>query len=191
MYKGMIILAAVMLAAASLTAVMAQDGQVYKVVDENGNVIFTDTPPEDGSAPMDLPELTVIQTNFPKAGETKSQLEGAAESEQGNSLRDLRRLYRDFSIYSPGQEETIVGTGNQVMIRWGSQTPFEPGLTAVLSVNGENTDVAPQGSVTVRLDRGEHNVQAILKDPRGRTIASAGPVKFFVRQNSANFRPRN
>ena len=35
--------------------------QVYKTVDEDGNVTYTDRPPEDGSAPIKLPELRVIE----------------------------------------------------------------------------------------------------------------------------------
>ena len=35
--------------------------QVYKTVDENGNVVYTDQPPADGSRPIKLKELSVIE----------------------------------------------------------------------------------------------------------------------------------
>ena len=43
-------------------AVCAQAyAQVYKTVDENGNVVYTDQPPEDGSEPIKLKPLSVIE----------------------------------------------------------------------------------------------------------------------------------
>jgi hypothetical protein len=185
MKNGLIFLTAMTLAGALVTTVLAQDTDIFKVVDENGNVTFTDTPPKDGSAPMDLPEITVIEVDYPNLNKPKDEEEVAGD--QPLSLADLRRMYRDFTIYSPANEETFSGTANTVVIRWGSQTPFEPGLNTVLTVNGETTQVAPQGSVSLTLDRGEHNVQATLRDEGGRVVANAGPVTFFVRQSSVGF----
>ena len=52
--------------------------QVYKVVDEDGNVTFTDQAPADGSKPVELPPISVIEA--PKY-ETKAG--GRAEGEEG------------------------------------------------------------------------------------------------------------
>ena len=46
----------------SVSVVWAAD--IWKVVDEDGNVTYTDQQPKDGSKPMDLPELSIIETDF-------------------------------------------------------------------------------------------------------------------------------
>ncbi len=38
-------------------------GEIYKVVDKDGNVTFTDQRPGAGAEPMDLPPLSVIETD--------------------------------------------------------------------------------------------------------------------------------
>ena len=39
--------------------------EVYKTVDKDGNVIYTDQPPDPQSKPMDLPGLSVIAPQLP------------------------------------------------------------------------------------------------------------------------------
>ena len=39
-------------------------GEIYKVVDEHGNVTYTDQRPSEGAVPMDLPPLSVVETDF-------------------------------------------------------------------------------------------------------------------------------
>ncbi len=46
-----------------LFSVSAQ-AEVYKLVDDKGNVTYTDQVPADGSPPMQLPELSVIETDY-------------------------------------------------------------------------------------------------------------------------------
>ena len=46
------------------TISVAQNVNIYKIVDEDGNVTFTDQVPSDGTAPMALPELSVIKSDY-------------------------------------------------------------------------------------------------------------------------------
>ena len=62
MTKGMIKTIVISIAALFLAAT-AWSGEIYKVVDKDGNVTFTDQSPGDGSQPMNLPELSVIETD--------------------------------------------------------------------------------------------------------------------------------
>ena len=43
-----------------LPLTLAAQGEIYKVVDKDGNVTFTDQRPSDTAQPMDLPPLSVI-----------------------------------------------------------------------------------------------------------------------------------
>ncbi len=164
----------------TLSVVWAAD--IWKVVDENGTVVYTDQKPEDGSAPMDLPELSIIETDF-----QVEQTPTGGKKVIPPTSADLRRLYRDFRITRPLPEETFWGTANTVVVTWDSNTPLTPDLRVRLYVDGKAQEAPPTGGVSLTLERGEHNVSAELRDAGNRRIIRTEPVRFFVKQNSAKF----
>jgi hypothetical protein len=159
------------------------EGEVYRVVDKDGNVTYTDQRPSAEAQPMDLPELSVIKTDVPPPPASES----AVEVIKPPTPRELRRLYSDFRITRPQQEETFWGTENTVVVAWGSSQPVLPDLSAKLYVDGQAQDVAGSGSVSLTLERGEHTVYAELLDARNRRIVTTDTITFFVKQHSANF----
>jgi hypothetical protein len=183
MNKGMIpvlvSLAFFMLSGASPTA-----ADIYKVVDENGNVTYTDQKPSPGAEPVDLPPLSVVETTKPEV-ET-APMAATAEAEAPKP-RDLRKTYSDFRIIQPANEETFWGTANTVVVSWGSTEPVPDSMRVVLYVDGQARDVPGAGSVTLTLDRGEHRVYAELRDARNRRVITTDTVTFFVKQHSVNF----
>ncbi len=52
----------ILMACSMAMATNAMWVDVYKVVDEDGNVTYTDKPPKDGSGPIKLAPLSVIET---------------------------------------------------------------------------------------------------------------------------------
>ena len=162
----------------------SQDGQIYKVVDKDGNVTFTDQKPSSGAEPMDLPPLSVIETDTPPPSSAQA---GVPEENKPPSPRELRRQFRDFSITQPLQEETFWGTQNTVVVTWGSSNEIPPEMNVMLYVDGEGQKAPGSGSVTLTLDRGEHQVYAELRDERNRRVVTTPTVTFFIKQHSANF----
>jgi hypothetical protein len=159
------------------------EGEIYRVVDKDGNVTYTDQRPSADAQPMDLPPLSVIQTEAPPPVATRA----AEETVQAPTPRELRRMYADFRIIQPQPEETFWGTENTVVVAWGSEQEILPDLSAKLYVDGEAQDVAAAGSITLTLDRGEHTVYVELLDARQRRIVATERVTFFIKQHSANF----
>ena len=164
-------------------------GQIYKVVDKDGNVTFTDQKPPGDAEPMDLPPLSVIQSDLPPPVTPAAQAD-AEEADQPPSPRELRKMFRDFSITQPQQEETFWGTENTVLITWGSSTTIPPEMSVMLYVDGEGQKTSGAGYVSLTMDRGEHQVYAELRDERNRRIVTTETVTFFIKQHSANFRRR-
>jgi hypothetical protein len=170
------------------------EGEIYKVVDKDGNVIYTDQRPSPAAEPMDLPPLSVVQTEAPPpAPEAAAAVEEQAAEP---TTRELRKLYADFRITQPQPEETFWGTENTVAVAWGSSQPIPPEMAVKLYVDGVAQDVAGNGSVSLTLDRGEHTVYAELLDARKRRIVTTETITFFVKQHSVNFNrpavtPRN
>lgn len=187
MSKGLIIMVAVTALGAMLLG-GAAEAEIYKVVDKDGNVTFTDQRPSADAQPVELPPLSVIESDIEVPDPAAAQ--GGAESEEKPlTPRELRRKYRDFRITSPQQEETFWGTANTVVVNWSSSAPLDPGMNVRLYVDGQAQDTPPGGGVSLTLDRGEHQVYAELLDAGGRRIVATEPVTFFIKQHSAFFNP--
>jgi hypothetical protein len=163
------------------------EGEIYKVVDKDGNVIYTDQRPSAEAEPMDLPELSVIKSDVPPPAPAAAPVAEEQEQAEAPTARALRKLYADFRITQPQQDETFWGTENTVVVAWGSAQPIPPEMAVKLYVDGAAQDVVGNGSVSLTLDRGEHTVYAELLDARKRRIVTTETVTFFVKQHSVNF----
>lgn len=164
--------------------------QVYKVVDENGNVTYTDRPPAEGARPVDLPPLSVVEApSYPKAKGTGGT-EGAAAEEE-IPLRTLRRMFRNFAITSPEPEESIWNPEQPIIVSWSVSRPLQQGMSVTVSVDGFQKEKTRETIVTVDgLERGAHTITAVLMDKQNRRIATAEPVTFYVRRPSVINRAR-
>jgi len=156
--------------------------QVYKTVDEDGNVTYTDRPPEDGSAPIKLPELSVIEAPTYETAPS-SGAGGADEGEKEKPLRYLRKHYADFAIVSPQQEESVWYSQEVISVAWSTKYQLQAGMQVTVSVDGGQEAATADRVIPITgLERGEHTVTAVLKDAKNRSIATAASIRFFIRQ---------
>ena len=166
------------------------EGEIYKVVNPDGSVTYTDQRPSAGAQPVELKPLSVIDTDIQVPQAT------AEEEPQEPTARDLSRQFRDFRITQPQNEETFWGTQNTVVISWGASQPVPENMKVALYVDGQRREAPASGSVSLAFERGEHRAYAELRDARNRKIVVTPTVTFFVKQHSANFNrpvptPRN
>jgi len=161
-------------------------GQIYKVVDKDGNVTFTDQRPNASAQPMDLPPLSVIQTDVQVPAAQAADVPAVEEEPQPPTTKELRKQFRDFRITRPLPEETFWGTGNAVVVTWETSEPIPPELRVVVFVDGQPEQAPTSGGMSLTLDRGEHSVYAELQDSRNRRIVGTEAVTFFVQQHSVN-----
>ena len=171
----------------ALAAMLCQPAaaEIYKIVDQDGNVTYTDRPPEPGTKPVKLRELSVVER--PEYQPRRPKPEQAGTDEDGEpSLRQLRRDYRDFRLSSPEPEQSFWGTGNVATIAWESGRGLRPGMTVQFLLDGEPLGGPTTNPVmaTPPLDRGEHRASAELRSSGGETVATAEPVVFFIKQQS-------
>lgn len=178
-----------------MVATLAWAGQttaaeIYKIVDKDGNVTFTDQPPEQGAVPITLRGLSVVERPSYSAD---SRQQGSANQQTGEelSMRDLKRMYRNFRLVSPAPEQSFWGTGNTATIAWQAGAALQPGMRVQLSLNGSDLPPTESSTMTTEpLDRGEHQVSARLLTENGEVVASAGPVVFFIKQQIQQARPQ-
>ena len=165
--------------------------QVYKVVDEDGNVTYTDRPPRDGSGPMDLPPLSVIETPVYEKTSRQVASEAAADENKEIPLKTLRRDYRDFAITSPQSEESVWHPEGPVPVGWTTGKALQGGMKVTIFIDGSQQATTTRPIIPVSgLERGEHTVTAELRDAKNRKIATADPVTFFIMRPGLNNRSR-
>ena len=166
-----------LIAALFLAAATAAAGQsVYRVVDEEGNVTFTDTPPSGAMAevqPLNAPNTTPA-----------IQIAGQPASDDAAPQSTHVTVEYDTLITSPADQSTIpMGPGNFVV-----QVAVRPGLGTgehlVLTLDGEPVG-APKRTASWKLTnvfRGEHRLQVLRLDANGaRQHASAEQVVYVMR----------
>lgn len=161
--------------------------EVYKTVDKDGNVTYTDQPPSDGSGPIELPGLSVIEKPEYQKTARESEAEAIANGTQTvpaeKSLRQLQNEFRDFAIVSPQQEESVWRPDGPVAIAWSTGGQMLDGMKVTVTLDGKRLAPTTGRMVLVPdMERGEHTVSAELTDARNRQVARAEPVTFFIRQ---------
>ena len=173
------------LALVAFAVMLASDAvfaQVYKVVDKDGNVSYTDRPPPDGSAPIKLAPISIIEApTYEQPAKADAQAADGAEGKEV-SLRDLRKQYKNFAIVAPQQEESVWHPESAMSVAWNAGYQLQEGMQVTIYIDGKQHSKGSQSIVAVAdLDRGEHKIEAKLTDARNRTIATAEPVTFFIR----------
>lgn len=164
--------------------------QVYKTVDEDGNVTYTDQPPGDGSQPIELKPLSIIEAPIYEKREKVTDENVEVEGGEKMSLRDLRKNFRDFAIVAPKSEESVWRPERLITVAWNVGHQLQPGMNVTVSVDGVKRTPSSAKIIPVTgLERGEHTVTAELKDAKNRRIATAGPVTFFIRRPGIYNRP--
>jgi len=176
-------------------AVMATplSAQVYKVVDEDGNVSYTDQAPADGSGPIELRPISVIEAPTYETP-AKASKDDTQDGEKEMSLSYLRKNFKDFAIISPQSEESVWRPDGPIPIAWSTQYALLEGMQVIIYLDGKRHTATTQQMIGVpNMDRGEHTVKAELRDSKNRIVAATDQVRFFVRQpglyNRANVNP--
>lgn len=155
---------------AALVVVQPVQAEIYKTVDENGNVIYTDQKPAPNAKPIDLPELNVAEPHqaLPKPPEPVD-----IES----------RRPEGFRISSPKPQENLWGTGGSVSVELSLEEEFKPGMTVTVFLDGKAHDAGHALSVTLdEVARGEHRLKAELRSRSGRVLARSQEVVFHMKQ---------
>ncbi|WP_376695809.1 DUF4124 domain-containing protein [Wenzhouxiangella sp. EGI_FJ10305] len=167
MNKLLILLTALL--ATLAVSVNAQD--VYRVVDENGNVTYTDQKPDDNAEPMELPELNVLEGD-------EDTLPGiATEGENAQGQGEAQPM--NFRIEQPADNTEITPGSEQISIVMGIDIEVPPTAQITLVLDGrELTPVRTLQTDIPAPSPGEHRLFARLETPSGRVLGTTDPVTF-------------
>ncbi len=181
-----------------LASAAAQAVPVYRWVDENGRVNYSDRPGP-GAVLLDLSaEPTSSNSGSPPSARQQRPLEfrttefGPPETQPPESQPFATAEYDAIVVTQPASGETLWGTAGRVSITVDVSPALDPRHHFGLYLDGApagqafRTGIAEIGDVP----RGEHVVEAVILDESRREILRSAPVTFFVQQTSIHY-PRN
>ena len=163
------------LIALSLATPALHAATVYKKVDENGNLIFSDSPMDDAEA-IDVPPVPTMKLD---------KIKVPADSDTTKKPKKAVK-YKSVEITSPEQKKTFWNTGGSVTINVQTSPSLHEGHRIQLLLNGEKR-AGPSASTSFSLSnlfRGTYDAVAQVVDSKGNVVASSPGVTFYIKQTS-------
>lgn len=155
----------ILAATLALLALPADAQEIYRVVDENGNVTYTDQKPDDEAQPIDLPELNVLDGELEETGE--------------DPLAEPQRQSMNFRIQTPADGSALTPEGGSIEVVMDIDIEVPPTARITLVLDGEA--LSPVRSLDASIPTpppGEHRLFARLETPSGRVLGTTDPVTF-------------
>ena len=164
------------LAAFSGTAV-AQD-QIYRTVDANGNVVFTDVPPVNRQGQPDGQKVTVEPSNTYEPPVVAAPTPSQTSSSSGTASS----YYSELAVVAPVEDATIRDNAGEILIQAVSTPPVRSDHRMLLVMDGAPTEVEAIDGVfeLSNVDRGTHTAGARIVNGEGVTQIESPAVTFHL-----------
>lgn len=163
------------LIALSLAAPALHAATVYKKVDENGNIIFSDSPMDDSEA-MDVPPVPTMKLDKIKV----------PPRTDNNKKAEKPVNYHSVAITAPEQDATFWNNGGNVTISVQVSPSLKRNHKLQLLLNGEKR-AGPSASTSFsfsNLFRGSYNAVAQVVDDKGNVLGTSPAITFHIKQAS-------
>ena len=159
---------------ATLLVSFSASAVLYRGVDAEGNVVYSDTPFEDAEK-FTPPPISVVDSSKKK--------DAVADGPAENKKEPAEFKYLDFDIVSPTNKQTI---RNQQDIN--VSLKLNPGLNTdkqhTIWLIMDSKPVVKQSLSTSlwveQVNRGAHQLQAEVRDAEGKIVVRTRPVVFFL-----------
>lgn len=167
-------------------ATVPVEAQIFKYEDDEGNIVFSDTPPDRGNAdsetsnPDKPPEI--VEISEPNTFKNDRQpYSSSADSTNSGALNEPD--YAPVEIASPKEDESIRENSGNVSVAIESQTALLPGHTLQLVLDGSVTTLSGSGTfMLTNLDRGTHVVRVDIVDREHKTVLTGSPRTFHLQR---------
>lgn len=150
----------------------AASADIYRSVDENGNVVFSDTPSE-GAEKIEVKEAQTVDS--PSTQPFRYDPPPAEQPPR----------YQSLAITSPQDDQSVRANAGNVSVSMSVTPGLRGGDRLVLLMDGKQVASGSSTSVSMdNVDRGSHTLQARVIDRNGKTLASSDPVTFHLLRHS-------
>lgn len=173
---------AVLLFAISLCA----NAAVYKKIDENGNVTYTDAPVSKDQKPLDVgqPMTYDAKSIAPKPP-------SMVEEQKTQDIAKTETEYETLTINSPENDQALRENAGNVAVSISSQPALDTGAKHqyVLYLDGKKVSESQNSSVVLpNTDRGTHTLNAEIMDQKQNSLIKSDTITFHLQRVS--IRPR-
>jgi hypothetical protein len=157
----------------------AASQEIYRWVDKNGVVHYSDQP---GSPNAEL--IDVIEPNAYEAPDAPPPAPGRGNA---NEREDQDASpYASLSISSPAPDEVFFGADAVVNVAAELQGTLQPDHTVVFFLNGDRKEADGLTTEYSGLARGSYFLRVSIVDSSGKPVIMSQQVTFHVRQPSIN-----
>jgi hypothetical protein len=160
-----------------ISSMVAAD-PLYKWVDDQGNVHYSDKP-QPGAKKLVLPKLSTFSA--PVAAQTESGVEGS-QKQKKKAPRAAAGPYTGIAITAPADQLTVWNV-DSMTVSVAVAPALHPGDSVTITLDGNAQTVQGTSATFTDLDRGAHTVTASVGG------FNATPVSFFIQKNSVRKPP--
>jgi hypothetical protein len=166
------------LACLSVLPLAAGATEVYRWVDEDGVVHYSDQP-HPGAEKMEVvepPTMPAYQGRRAAPARTPAT-DTPAQQPAGPG-------YQRLEIVQPTAEQTLWNIGGRLTVQLSLQPALKPGDRVRVYFDGEPREVPGLQFELTEVWRGAHNLQAEVVNEAGQPVIRSEPVRFYVQQTS-------
>lgn len=138
--------------------------EIYRYVDEQGNVVFSDEPPADKrpANTVDIPHINTIPAEPLRTPTAPSKAEAPSDSSA---------VYDSLSIRSPAHDSTVRDNTGDIRVQVALQPALADGHQLVLFLDGVEFARGRRYNATAKnVDRGSHTLEAVVYDAKGKVL---------------------
>lgn len=149
--------------------------EVYRWVDKDGVVHYTDKPPTKDAKPAQLPPIQTVPGGFGLRGATGDRA-GAASESAGQAGAPAAPTP---TIVSPQPDQTFRGAERTVPVSVTLAQPLPAGAGLLYYLDGSAHNTHPTQSVSYTLtnvERGSHTIAVAVVGADGKELARSPPV---------------
>lgn len=154
--------------------------EIYRHVDAQGRVTYTDQAPETGSP------VTLEPINTVPGGKPRQEVAPSRQPVAGSAASPAFTGYESLTVTGAANGSVLRNPGEPLTISAHAVPGLRPGHKLILRHNG--TPANDDGSATVTftaLDRGSHSFTAEIVDGTGNILVQSFPVAIQVHRHSA------
>lgn len=170
---GMRTLAFLLLAA--LLSPPAVSQEIYRWVDKNGVVHYSDQP----GPGAERVTITGTVARPPAPDETPALYQSDRRQEPATAS-----TVRSLSISSPANDEAFFGSDASVSVALELDGELQPGQEVALFLDGRRVPTDGLSTTLTGVGRGTHFLRAAVLDESGSPVITSGQITFHVRQAS-------
>jgi len=150
--------------------------EIFRTVDENGNVVFSDVPP----SPDQTSES--VRVNPVNTFETPEVATPPADASANVEVPEVEP-YNSLTILAPASDETVRENAGNVTVTVALNPSLRAGDRLVLYMDGKQSQVRAQGTSfrLENIDRGTHTIGVRVLDDAG-NVAAEAPTSTFTLQ---------